>query len=161
MVAHVDPSDIVLVPKDDEAVARWLPVAMREYEEARLEAGDSPESADAARAQSEARFFPDGRLIEGHLLYTVEVDGEEAGWLWIGPWDSRGTEDWWVYDLRVLDEFQRRGIAREVMRRADEIAREHGAKSIGLNAFATNVPAIALYESLGYLTAALHMRKEL
>ncbi|WP_164863691.1 GNAT family N-acetyltransferase [Agromyces sp. LHK192] len=159
---RVEPTDIELVPKGPEEIAAWLPVAMREYEEARLESGDSPENADAAREQSEQQFFPDGRLVDGHLLFTIELGGEDAGWLWLGPWAaSQATEDWWVYDLRVRDEFQRRGIARVVMERADAIARDRGARSLGLNAFATNIPAITLYESLGYLTMALHMRKEL
>ncbi|WP_198165690.1 GNAT family N-acetyltransferase [Agromyces laixinhei] len=161
-MTKVDPADVELVPKGVDEVARWLAIAMREYEEARLEAGDSAEAADAARIQSEQQFFPDGRLVDEHLLFTVALRGEEAGWLWIGPWrGGSGSEDWWVYDLRVLDRFQRRGIARVVMQRADAIAREHGAKSLGLNAFATNVAAITLYESLGYLTASVHMRKEL
>ncbi|GAA1959972.1 GNAT family N-acetyltransferase [Agromyces allii] len=160
-MTQANPDDITLDPKTPDEVAAWLPVAMREYEESRLEAGDSAEAADAARVLSEERFFPGGRLIDGHLLFTVRLAGEDVGWFWLGPWNGTGTEDWWIYDIRVYDEFQRRGIARIVMQRADAIARDGGAKSLGLNAFAYNVPAISLYESLGYLTAALHMRKEL
>jgi len=160
-MTQVHPDDITLEPKNPDEVAAWLPVAMREYEESRMEAGDSAEGADAARAESEQRFFPDGRLIDGHLLFTIRLAGDDAGWFWLGPWNGTGVEDWWIYDIRVYDEFQRRGIARVVMQRADAIARDGGAKSLGLNAFAYNVPAITLYQSLGYLTASLHMRKDL
>ncbi|GAA1519644.1 GNAT superfamily N-acetyltransferase [Agromyces terreus] len=160
-MTQVSPDEISLDPKSPDEVVAWLPVAMREYEESRLEAGDSAEGADAARAESEQRFFPGGRLIEGHLLFTIRLAGEEVGWFWLGPWNGTGTEDWWIYDIRVYEEFQRRGIARIVMQRADEIARGAGAKSLGLNAFAVNLPAITLYQSLGYLTTSLHMRKTL
>ena len=77
--------DIRLVPKTDDETARWLPVAMAAYERARRDAGDSPEQAEAARRLSQEQFFPDGRLIDGHFLFTVDVDGDDVGWLWIGP----------------------------------------------------------------------------
>ncbi|MEJ3405795.1 GNAT family N-acetyltransferase [Rathayibacter sp. YIM 133350] len=160
-MAPVQDHELTLRPKSQEEIDAWLPVAMREYEESRMEAGDSAEQADAASALSQAQFFPGGRLVEGHLLFTIVVNGEDAGWLWLGPYQDSSAENWWIWDIRVFDEFQRRGIARLVLTRADGIAREHGARSLGLNVFAYNLPAITLYESLGYLTTSLHMAKEL
>lgn len=161
MPDRVAPDDIELVLKAADEFADWLPVTMREYEEARLEAGDSVAQAEAAVRDSSERFFPGGHAAPGHLVYTVMLGGEPVGWYWIGPWGDAESPDWWVYDIRVFDDFQRRGIARIVMQKGEEIARAHGATSLGLNAFAVNVPAITLYESLGYLTASLHMRKDL
>ncbi len=161
MADRVAPEDIRLVLKEDEEFAAWLPVTMREYEEARLEACDTVAQAEAARRDSEERFFPGGHPAEGHLVYTVLLGETPVGWYWIGPWGEADSRDWWVYDIRVFDEFQRRGIARIVMQEGERIARAHGASNLGLNAFAVNLPAITLYESLGYLTASLHMRKEL
>jgi RimJ/RimL family protein N-acetyltransferase len=47
------------------------------------------------------------------------------------------------------------------MELADRLAREHGARSIGLNVFAHNTVARTLYASLGYDEAAVVMRKDL
>lgn len=161
MPERVSKDDIALVPKSQAEFEAWVGVAMREYEEARLDAGDTVAQAEASRRESERRFFSGGRLAEGHLLYTVTLRGVPVGWFWIGPWGSPDSRDWWIYDIRVFDEFQRRGIARIVMEQGEPIARAHGAATVGLNAFTVNVPAIALYESLGYLATSLHMRKEL
>ena len=151
---------VELVPMDDAEVAAWLPLAMAHYEQARVEAGDSPEQAAAGRRASEERFFPVGRIVEGQLLHTIRLDGEDAGWLWLGPWDDRGSV-WWVWDLMVHPGFRRRGVARGAMVAAEEIARRHGATSLMLNVFAYNEGAIALYEALGYRTASIHMAKPL
>ena len=91
--------DIRLVPKSDDETARWLPVAMAAYEHARIDAGDTSEQAVVARRASEEQFFPDGRLIDGHFLFTVVAEGEDAGWLWIGPSNDAAT--WWVWDIEA------------------------------------------------------------
>jgi hypothetical protein len=44
---------------------------------------------------------------------------------------------------------------------SQEIARRSGLDSIGLTVFASNRVARELYESLGYLTLSLYMRKKL
>jgi ribosomal protein S18 acetylase RimI-like enzyme len=152
--------EVRLVRMSDAEVATWLPRAMALYEEARREAGDSPEQAAAARRASEERFFPEGRVAEGQLLHSIRVGDAEAGWLWLGPWDEHG-ELWWIWDLEVHPAFRRRGVARRAMLAGEEIAREHGASRLMLNVFGTNEGAIALYEGLGYEVASLHLAKPL
>lgn len=149
--------DIRLVPKSAEETARWLPVAMAAYEAARVRAGDTPEQAVAARRLSEEQFFPGGRLVEGHFLFTVEADGEDAGWLWIGP--SSDPSSWWVWDVAVHEGFRGRGIGRAAMLLAEDVARSQGARAIRLNVFAYNEPAIRLYDDLGYETASMYKQK--
>jgi GNAT superfamily N-acetyltransferase len=154
------PEPVHLVVKNDAQIAEWLPVAMAHYEQARIEAGDTPEGAAAARRASEERFFPDGRIVAGQLLHTIRLGDEDAGWLWLGPWDDTGTV-WWVWDLMVHPGFRRRGVARRAMEAAEQVAREHGASSLMLNVFAFNEGAIALYQALGYHAASIHMAKSL
>ncbi|WP_350348594.1 GNAT family N-acetyltransferase [Agromyces sp. G08B096] len=148
-----------LVAKTAEDTARWLPVAMAAYERARIAAGDTPEMAARAREASETQFFDDGVVADGHLLFTVEADGEEAGWLWIGPMEN--PANWYVWDVAIDERFQRRGLGRWTMQEAERIAREHGATALRLNVFAYNTGAIALYESLGFTPGALHLQKTL
>jgi ribosomal protein S18 acetylase RimI-like enzyme len=151
--------DIRLVPKSDDEVARWLPVAMAAYERARMDAGDTAESAHAARRTSEEQFFPDGKLVAGHFLFTVVADDEDAGWLWLGPSPDGGS--WWIWDLAVHPSHRGRGIGRATMLLAEEFARSQGATTMRLNVFGYNTPAIRLYDSLGYETASIHKQKRL
>ena len=151
--------DIRLVPKTDDETARWLPVAMAAYERARLQAGDDPERAAAARRLSHEQFFPDGRLVAGHHLFTIVADGEDAGWLWIGP--MQDATEWYVWDVAVHEEFRGQGIGRTTMQLAEEFARAHGAQALQLNVFAYNTAAIRLYEDLGFTATSMHMLKRL
>lgn len=151
--------DIRLVPKTTEETADWLPVAMAAYEEARTRAGDTAEQAAAGRRASEERFFPDGRLVDGQLLFTITADGEDAGWLWIGPMEDPSS--WYVWDVAVHEAFRGRGIGEAAMRLAEDVARSQGATKLRLNVFAYNDPAIRLYARLGYATDAMHLHKPL
>jgi len=151
--------DVRLRPKTAAETADWLPVAMAAYEQARQRAGDTAEQAIAGRRASEEQFFPDGRLVDGHLLFTVEADGDDAGWLWIGPMSD--PADWYVWDVAIHETHRRRGLGARTMELAEEVAREHGAVNLRLNVFGYNTPAISLYETLGYETAAIHMQKSL
>ena len=151
--------DVRLRPKTDAETAAWLPIAMAAYEQARRQAGDTAEGAAVARQASQEQYFPDGRLIDGHLLFTVEADGEAAGWLWIGPMSD--PVNWYVWDIAIDERHRRRGLGARTMQLAEEVAREHGAVDLRLNVFGYNEPAIRLYEALGYETAAIHMQKVL
>ena len=152
---------IEYAPMSEEDVRLWLPESMAYYEAARMRAGDSEaEAADGKRASLE-RFFPDGRhLIDGQHLFAILADGEDVGWLWLGPW-SEGGDQWWVWDIHVRVPHRRRGLGRAAMEYAAAFAKEHGAPTLGLNVFAFNVPAIELYEALGFEAASLHMTKAL
>ncbi|WP_419817794.1 GNAT family N-acetyltransferase [Glaciibacter flavus] len=152
-----DAASVNLQPMTRERLAVWLPDSMAQYEQSRIDAGDSPAAAAANRRASEERLFPDGEPAPGQLLFSAMLDGREAGWLWVGPF-AEGA-DWWVWHVEVHEEFRRRGLGRVIMQRAEEIAREHGASSLGLNVFAYNTGARALYESLGYETTAINMKK--
>jgi ribosomal protein S18 acetylase RimI-like enzyme len=139
--------DIRLLPQTDAQTAEWLPIAMAAYEQARQRAGETPEQAAAASRMTREQFFPEGRLIDGHFLFTVRADGEDAGWLWLGPMKDAST--WYVWDVAVHEAFRGRGIGRATMALAEEFARSQGAATMQLNVFADNEPAIRLYEASG------------
>ena len=107
---------------------------------------------------------PGGRAVDGPdpeppRVVAIDDDGEDVGWLWIGPVD--GATGWYVWDVAVHEAHRGRGLGRATMRLAEDFARSQGATSMRLNVFAYNVPAVRLYESLGYDTTAIHMHKEL
>ena len=61
----------------------------------------------------------------------------------------------------IDEEFRGRGLGRKAMVLAEELARAHGAVTIGLNVVAHNRVARDLYTSLGYEDTSVQMRKTL
>jgi len=60
------------------------------------------------------------------------------------------TDTWGVGIVGVLPEFRRRGIARKLLMRTLDDLRQRGAQRINLGVIEKNVPAYALYQSLGF-----------
>jgi ribosomal protein S18 acetylase RimI-like enzyme len=58
---------------------------------------------------------------------------------------------WYLEDLFVIPAARRRGIARALMLRAEQLARETGAERLTLSTAHDNHTAQALYRSLGYV----------
>lgn len=55
-----------------------------------------------------------------------------------------------ISSVAVLPEFRRAGVARALVERAQRFALEHGRDRVSLDVLAHNVPALTLYESMGY-----------
>jgi len=130
----------------------------RSYIEELIRSGMPEDRAQANAESTMADSFADGVPIGGNEVFDV-VDGDEVvGLLWLGP-QSPGT--WYVMDIEIREEFRGRGYGRATMLLAEDVARGHGATHLGLNVFGHNPNARALYESLGYETQAVRMRKPL
>jgi ribosomal protein S18 acetylase RimI-like enzyme len=63
----------------------------------------------------------------------------------------------WIYNLHVVPEYRRKGVARHLLGEAEKWARMEWLRSIGLHVIAFNEPARCLYESLGYELVATHI----
>jgi GNAT superfamily N-acetyltransferase len=75
---------------------------------------------------------------------------------WAGPdavgrlWLNVDQPMAFVYDVEVREEQRRRGYGAGLMNAAAIWSREHGHPVLGLNVFAHNPGARALYDKLGY-----------
>lgn len=122
------------------------------------------EAAREKTRQDLARYLPDGLATERHRILVVEdAAGETVGYTWLGLDEPGGgsPEMAWLYDIRVLPAYRRRGYARAILAAVEALAREAGALRLGLNVFGHNRAAIALYDSQGYQVTAQHMAKPL
>jgi ribosomal protein S18 acetylase RimI-like enzyme len=146
-------------PFDPPDLAEWLVRTNSEYIQERVSAGDTPEEASANAEASLGRAFPSGSPAPGQFAGRLVWGGQRIGELWVGPLGS-DPERWWVWDVRVDEPFRGRGLGRQAMLLAEELARTNGAVSIGLNVFADNTVARTLYASLGYRESSVHMRKQ-
>ena len=84
---------------------------------------------------------------EGHELYVILADGEEAGFLHMG---SRGGGCDWLEDVFVREELRGRGIGGRAIELAWEMLREKGLETMYLEVVPANEAAIRLYHKLGF-----------
>lgn len=122
-------------------------------------------SDDEARIQARATIagaFPEARAAADNAVFDL-VDGEgvTVGYVWVGTDHSDDPRAWWIWDIAVEPEHRGRGYGKAGMRLAEEYASSLGASTLGLSVFGFNSSARGLYESLGYETTSVKMRKTL
>ncbi len=92
-----------------------------------------------------------------NAFYVAEVDGEVAGYVM-----ARVELGWGItklglikkghiVSLAVLEEYRRRGIGTALMLAALEGLKSYEAKEVYLEVRVSNIPAIKLYEKLGFV----------
>ena len=84
-------------------------------------------------------------------------DSEVVGHVWLYVEGPRA----WLYHVVIAEQHRRRGLGRQAVELAAARAKEFGAQALGLNVFADNTNAHALYRSLGFQTTCMHMIKAL
>lgn len=93
----------------------------------------------------------------------VEASGVRAGLLWFGPKRNliTGRNEGWIYNVTVLPEFRGRGLAKMLLRHAEEYARTLGYDVVGLSVATHNEIARGLYHRVGFDVSNVIMRKPL
>jgi ribosomal protein S18 acetylase RimI-like enzyme len=119
--------------------------------------GEFPQLPDAI-----ARFFSS----ETPLLWVQSLeslDWNPIAGLWLGSAIEQGTGERQAHILLlyVLPEHRRRGIGASLVRYAETWAKLRGDRQIGLQVFETNLPALSLYQALGYSTQSRWMTKSI
>lgn len=139
----------------------WLPRQVAAYAAKIAASGAMPADAAAKKAEQDtARYFHGGFATPGHLVFRVMAGEVAVGWLWLAvPGPSLDPLMAWVFEIEIEAPFRGRGYGRAAMRLAEDVARAHGMTSLGLNVHGQNMVARSLYESLGYETMALQMKK--
>ena len=150
-----------LVEMDNARLTAWLMADTREYADEMVASGVPPSVADERAKQQIEKVFRGGYLAEGHHVYVVENDGEEVGYLWLGPHPDGKPDAMWVFKVKVEPERRGQGNGRIAMLLAEEQARFLGASELGLNVVGFNHVARSLYDSLGYEPTSISMRKEI
>ncbi|MFE4516264.1 GNAT family N-acetyltransferase [Kitasatospora sp. NPDC056783] len=151
-----------LRPLDARHFPAWLERSRDEYAKDLVALGQTSEDALRNAGETLARYFPSGAPTPGHVVFDVVDDaGVAVGYLWIGPDASDDAGAWWVWDIAIDADRRGRGLGRAAMLLGEEYARGQGAQTLGLNVFGFNPGARGLYESLGYETTSVKMRKRL
>jgi GNAT superfamily N-acetyltransferase len=151
-----------LRPLTSEELSGYIDEDVERYIAERVRSGERPEVARRIAIEQSKALFPDGSPAAGHLLFRVlDDDGAAVGLLWIGPQDADRPEALWVWDVRIEEASQGKGLGRAAMQLAEAEARGRGAIELGLNVFGHNRVARHLYESMGYVATSIRMKKDL
>lgn len=113
------------------------------------------------------------RYLNRHTpLWWVEVEADESGLpssrqivgcLWMGNAVDQvdGDRHAHIFLLYIDPQHRRRGLASALIHKAETWAQQRGDRQMGLQVFAHNQAAIALYEKLGYRVLSHWMTKPL
>ncbi len=126
------------------------PVRLREVELDDLEALISLEEAAFNTDRLSRRRFRHWISSSKRAFLVATVDKEIAGYILVIY--HRGTRLARLYSLATAPHFRGRGIARRLVEAGERAASDSGRFIMRLEVATDNRPAIALYESLGYLT---------
>ncbi|MEH1057400.1 GNAT family N-acetyltransferase [Micromonospora sp. CPCC 206171] len=153
---------IRLEPMTEARYARYRERAEVDYADSIAASGLLPPAEAREKARRDyARLLPDGLRTEGHRLCTAYAGDDEVGVLWLHLEPRSDGLHAFGYDFEVRADLRRRGHGRAMMRAAEQLCRELGVVSIGLNVFGHNLGARALYEQMGYEITSVQMVKRL
>lgn len=116
-------------PKDYEAVTKiWVSTGLT------LKDVDTREAIDRFNAENPGLFLV--AEDENGIVGTV-----------IGAWDGRRG---WIYHLAVSSRFQGKGLARQLMEKAEAALKSKGATQVNLLVETDNSGALLFYKKVGY-----------
>jgi GNAT superfamily N-acetyltransferase len=141
-----DPGGMTLRPMTPEEYGGFMQGEVEGFAEELISAGMDREQALERSGTMMEQLLPSGQESPGMEFHVAEIDGEAVGDLWL----STGETMAFVYNIEVHPEHRRRGYGAAIMKAAACHCRELGNPVLGLNVFAHNPNARALYDKLGY-----------
>lgn len=134
-----------------------------DYAEENVATGRWPLAGAVERAQAEYdALLPQGLDTADHRLFEIrDGEGQTVGGLWFALRGSDEGRSGFVFDITILPHARRLGHGQRAFELLEPLARDLGLASIGLNVFANNPAALALYRRLGYEVTNIAMSKRL
>ena len=154
----------MLVPMSEETFRRFVAEEIEEYAQSNVKSGRwGPEVALDTAKREFNRLLPQGRSTpDHHVLQIVAPNSAEVvGWLWWAVTERSAIREAFILDIKIFEEFRRRGYARLALQEMERLVRKAGLSRISLHVFAYNQPAQALYAALGFVVTGLNMQKVL
>jgi ribosomal protein S18 acetylase RimI-like enzyme len=131
------------------------------YHEETIQAGGTEEQAKANISDTKSEVFTDGVLNKEQHIFNVMDEDKHVGFLWLVQRSHISLNDWYIYDIEIFESERKKGYGTSAMIAAEEYVRKAGGKVLGLSVFGFNTAARTLYESLGYETTRILMKKDL
>lgn len=154
----------ILLPMRPGSYAAYVEASIAAYADDNVKAGRWAESGAAERSRADfASLLPQGLATPDNFLFEIleRQAGTVVGFAWLALERKHAPVTAYVYNIEIEAAHRRRGHAFRALRALEAMAVAAGATSIGLNVFAFNAGAQALYRKLGYATTNFNMRKRL
>ncbi|MFF0569742.1 GNAT family N-acetyltransferase [Streptomyces sp. NPDC004041] len=157
------PAGLTARDMSEEEFADWRQGAVGAYAQGWIDRGVEPGQARLKSEADHAAHLPDGLATEGTRFQVLVRAGEVVGHVWVAlrELEPGGGPAGYVFDVEVREEHRGRGHGRALMLLAEDITRAWRADRLGLHVFASNTPALRLYESLGYAPTRYNLAKAL
>jgi len=150
---------VALKLMDSKEFQRFLDISVENYAREKVTSGNWTEEESISKAQDEyARLLPNGEKSENNYLYNIMDDHQAVGVMWLA---NKSNGEGFIFEIRILDEFQGCGFGKQAMNEIEVAAKELGMTKIGLHVFGHNKVARGLYEKLGYETTNVVMAKSI
>jgi len=143
--------------------ASYTRAAVAGYAEDNIAAGRWDQVGALERARADFEYLlPKGLDTPDNFLFEILEDGAlVVGFAWLAIERKYGAASAYLYDIGIHAAHRRKGHGMRAIRALEDFAIGAGATSIGLNVFANNAGAQALYRKLGYTPTNFNMRKRL
>lgn len=106
-----------------------------------------------------ASFLPEGQATVGHFFFDLinHADGADIGVSWL--FVNFANRSSFIFELFLESESRGKGLGEAALMALEGFAKDQGAKTLGLNVFATNKRAKSLYEAVGFRDVSTDMIK--
>ncbi|WEH32534.1 GNAT family N-acetyltransferase [Streptomyces sp. AM 4-1-1] len=156
------PDTVTARPMSDEEYARWDRASRVAYAQNWIDQGVPEDQARRKSDLDHSTNLPDGLATEGAHMHVLLREDRVVGHVWVARHGVTAEDTVaYVFDVEVREEHRGQGHGRALMLQAENIALASGERRIGLHVFADNVPALRLYESLGYEPTMYNLAKDL
>lgn len=101
------------------------------------------------------RAFVLSNIANNVPQFVAVISSQVIGWCDISPLKHEGFKHRGALGMGIHKRYRRSGIGQRLITRTIQKAKEGGLERIELEVFASNVPAIKLYEKMGFVTEAV------
>lgn len=95
------------------------------------------------------------------ISYGVFENEELCGFIWAFPHQFREEKRLYVNEIRVKEEYRKKGFGSQLINMVEDKAKELGISAVYLHAEADNPEAVKFYETNGYGRERIQLRKNL
>ncbi|MFE9726134.1 GNAT family N-acetyltransferase [Streptomyces sp. NPDC005794] len=156
------PAGVTGRPMTEQEYAEWAATSVGTYAREWMERGVPEEQARRKSERDHSTNLPDGLATPGMYFHVLVHDGAVVGYVWVARRETPDGDDLgYVFDVEVREEHRGQGYGRALMHLAEDITLDAGLGLLGLHVFASNTPALRLYESLGYEVTQYNLAKAL
>ncbi|MFT5880709.1 MAG: ribosomal protein S18 acetylase RimI-like enzyme [Moritella sp.] len=144
-----------LIKMTEAIFTEYCQSAIPSYAKENIDAGRWKEAGAIERSREDHdRLLPEGIKTKNNHLFEIKENNNDqiVGHLWIAIDEQLNQKSAFIYDIEIYEMFRRKGLAKSVLRNAEEFVMEAGIYSIGLHVFSHNKEAKALYSGLDYKT---------